>query len=57
MSEQIAFAAFEQYWDVQSLQKFMEQVYVRQDAVTTARWWSTAVWNRSRGVRYVTCEV
>lgn len=48
-TEQIAFAAFEQYWDVQSLQTFMEQVYVRQDEKkkTTRSWWPTSVWNRS----------
>lgn len=30
MQQQIAFAAFEQYWDARSLQRYMEGVYLQQ---------------------------
>ncbi|ROV92317.1 hypothetical protein VSDG_07303 [Cytospora chrysosperma] len=43
--ELIAFAAFRQYWDVKSLQAFMEQVYLQQNRQRS--WWAAGL-SRSR---------
>ncbi|KUI56207.1 hypothetical protein VP1G_03619 [Cytospora mali] len=43
--ELIAFAAFRQYWDVKSLQAFMEHIYLKKDRPRS--WWSAGL-SRSR---------
>lgn len=42
--ELIAYAAFRQYWDVRSLQAFMERVYLQ--PVQPRRWWPALLNNR-----------
>ncbi|KKY36664.1 hypothetical protein UCDDA912_g03336 [Diaporthe ampelina] len=44
--ELIAYAAFRQYWDVRSLQAFMERVYLQ--PIQPRRWWATML-NSHRG--------